>query len=254
MLIAATSTRTGDPWDDLEEVYGRMVGQWTTEMNHVVRVVGGFNSQQKHIGQEGVRFQTVARVKQQEAVQFLIANAFKTPQFMIRPEILRRIQTTGVVERIRTSQASILGGLMQDARLDRMVEQTALDGPTAYPPVAFLGDLRKGVWVELDTPAQPIDIYRRNLQRSYLDVIDQRLNEGAAPPSDEVRSLLKGELRALDKQLATTLPSVTDEVTRRHLQDSRDEIAKILDPRAMRTRPGGDAAAGRGGRGGGAVR
>jgi hypothetical protein len=46
----------------------------------------------------------------------------------------------------------------------------------------------------------------------------------------------------------------TDEVTKRHLQDSRDEIAKILDPRAMRTRPGGDAAAGRGGRGGGAVR
>jgi hypothetical protein len=254
MLIAATSTRTGDPWDDLEEVYGRMVGQWTTEMNHVVRVVGGFNSQQKHIGQEGVRFQTVARVKQQEAVQFLIANAFKTPQFMIRPEILRRIQTTGIVERIRTSQASILGGLMQDARLDRMVEQTALDGPTAYPPVAFLGDLRKGVWVELDTPAQPIDIYRRNLQRSYLDVVDQRLNEGAAPPSDEVRSLLKGELRALDKQLATALPMATDEVTKRHLQDSRDEIAKILDPRAMRTRPGGDAAAGRGGRGGGAIR
>ena len=131
-------------------------------------------------------------MKQQEAVQFLIANAFKTPQFMIRPEILRRIQTTGIVERIRTSQASILGGLMQDARLDRMVEQTALDGPTAYPPVAFLGDLRKGVWVELDTPAQPIDIYRRNLQRSYLDVVDQRLNEGAAPPSDEVRSLAQG--------------------------------------------------------------
>jgi len=221
-----------------------------------VRVVGGFNSQQKHVGQEGVRFQTVARVKQQEAVQFLIANAFKTPQFMIRPEILRRIQTTGVVERIRTSQASILGGLMQDARLDRMVEQTALDGPTAYPPVAFLGDLRKGVWVELDTPAQPIDIYRRNLQRSYLDVIDQRLNEGAAPPSDEVRSLLKGELRTLDRQLQTVLSAATttDEVTRRHLQDSRDQIAKILDPRAMRTRPGGDAAAGRGGRGGGAVR
>src|SRR6476646_10296595 len=245
MLIAATSTRTGDPWDDLEEVYGRMVGQWTTEMNHVVRVVGGFNSQQKHIGQEGVRFQTVARVKQQEAVQFLIANAFKTPQFMIRPEILRRIQTTGVVERIRTSQASILGGLMQDARLDRMVEQTALDGPTAYPPVMFLGDLRKGIWVELDTPGAVIDIYRRNLQRSYLDQVDNRLNIGP-PPSDEVRSLLKGELRALDKQLAAALPTATDEVTRRHLQDSRDQSATILDPRAMRTRATPAAGAGRG--------
>jgi hypothetical protein len=249
MLISATSTHVGDPWDDLEEVYGRMVGQWTTEMNHVVHVVGGFNSQQKHIGQDGVRFVTVPRIKQQEAVTFLIANAFKTPQFMIRPEILRRIQTTGIVDRIRTSQASILGGLLQDTRLDRMVEQTALDGPTAYPPIMFLGDLRKGVWVELETPATPIDIYRRNLQRSYLDIIDQRLNEGAEP-SDEVRSLLKGELRALDRQLQTALPAVSDEVTKRHLQDSRDEIAKILDPRAMRSRTA--AGAGAGGRGGGA--
>jgi hypothetical protein len=251
MLIAATSTRTGDPWDDLEEVYGRMIGQWTTEMNHVVRVVGGFNSQQKHIGQDGVRFTTVTRVKQQEAVQFLIANAFKTPQFMIRPEILRRIQTTGIVERVRTSQASILGGLLQDSRLDRMVEQAALDGPTAYPPIMFLGDLRKGIWVELDTPTQAIDVYRRNLQRSYLDIVDQRLNEGTEP-SAEVRSLLKGELRALDKQLQTALSAETDEVTRRHLQDSRDEITKILDPRAMRTRPA--AGAGAAGRGGGGAR
>ena len=97
--MPATSTKVGDPWNELEEVYGRMVSQWTTEMNHVVRVVGGFNSQQKHIGQEGVRFVSVAKEKQTEAVQFLLQNAFQTPQFMIRPEILRRIQVTGVVDR-----------------------------------------------------------------------------------------------------------------------------------------------------------
>ena len=61
--MTATSYKTGDPWDDLEEVYGRMVGQWTTEMNHVVRVVGGFDSQQKHIGQDGVRFATVREAR-----------------------------------------------------------------------------------------------------------------------------------------------------------------------------------------------
>ena len=36
MLMKATNYKTGDPWDELEEVYGRMVGQWTTEMGHVV--------------------------------------------------------------------------------------------------------------------------------------------------------------------------------------------------------------------------
>jgi hypothetical protein len=252
MLLTATSTRVGDPWDDLEEVYGRMVSQWTNEMNHVVRLVGGMNSQQKHIGQTGVRFETVPRTKQLEAVQFLLANAFQTPSFMIRPEILRRIQPTGAVDRVRTAQASVLSGLLLTARLDRMVEQVAIDGPIAYPPVTFLVDLRKGLWSELAKPGASIDVYRRNLQRTHLGTIDDRLNNGAEP-SDEVRALLKGDLRALDRELQTALarvPAIPDEATRRHLQDSRDEIAKILDPRAMRTRPAPPAAGAPAGRGG----
>jgi hypothetical protein len=248
MLLAATSTRVGDPWDELEEVYGRMVSQWQTELNHVVRVVGGFTSQQKHIGQQGVRFVTVAKARQAEAVQFLLHNAFQTPSFMIQPEILRRIQATGVVDRVRTAQNSILGNLLQSARLDRMVEQGALDGAVAYSPIQFLTDLRKGVWVELTKPAVPVTVYRRNLHRSYLDAVDDRLN-GNTAPSDEVRALLRGELRALNTQIQKTLPAVADEVSRRHFLDARDQIAMSLDPRAMRTRtpPPVGAPGGRGG-------
>src|SRR5262245_7452800 len=252
MLLGATSTKVGDPWNELEEVYGRMVSQWQTEMNHVVRVVGGFTSQQKHIGQEGVRFVMVPRDKQAEAVQFLLQNAFQTPMFMIRPEILRRIQVTGVVDRVRTAQNSIMSGLLQTARLDRMVEQVALDGPAAYPPVNFLRELRKGVWAELAKPGTAIDIYRRNLQRSYLGTIDDRLN-GNTEPSDEVRALLRGELRALDVELQGAVAGTTDVATKRHLEDSRDQIATILDPRAMRTRGAAPAAGGRGGRGGASI-
>ena len=249
MLMPATSTKVGDPWNELEEVYGRMVGQWTTEMNHVARLVGAFNSQQKHIGQEGVRFVSVPKEKQTEAVQFLLQNAFQTPAFIIRPEILRRIQVTGVVDRIRTAQNSIMNNLLQAARIDRLVEQAALDGPAAYTPVQFLTELRKGVWVELAKPGTAIDIYRRNLQRSYLGTIDDRLN-GNTEPSDEVRALLRGELRALDVEIQASIAGASDVATRRHLQDSRDQITMILDPRAMRTRTADPAAGGRGGRGG----
>jgi hypothetical protein len=91
-------------------------------------------------------------------------------------------------------------------------------------------------------------VFRRNVQRVHLDAIDTRLN-GPEEPSDEVRALLKGELRAIDQQIGRALPGVTDVATRRHLQDARDMIAAALDPRAMRTRT--VAAAGGGGRGGG---
>jgi hypothetical protein len=246
VLMKATSYKTGEPWDELEEVYGRMVGQWTTEMGHVVRVIGGVDSQQKHIGQNGVRFTTVAKSRQQEALKFLIDNAFTTPTFMIRPDILRRIQPTGVIARVSTMQSGLIGQLLQAQRLDRMAEQAALDGPLAYSPLQFLTELRAGVWSELAKPGTAINIYRRNLQRAYLDQMDSRIN--TAGGSEEVRSLARGEVKALDRQLAAALPGAPDELTRRHLQDCRDGIKEMLDP--LVPRPAAAAGAGRGGRGG----
>jgi hypothetical protein len=248
-LMKATSYKQGAAWDELEEVYGRMVGQWNTEMGHVVRIIGGVDSQQKHIGQEGVRFVTVSKARQAEALQFLLANAFTTPSFMIRPDILRLIQPTGIVDRVRTAQAGIMSNLLQAARLDRMAEQATLDGAAAYSPLQFLTELRAGVWSELAQPGTSINIYRRNLQRSYLDNMDARLNGVAG--STEVRALARGELRALDVQLqrAVAAPGL-DELTRRHLLDCRDEIATSLDRLVPRPAGGGGGGGGRGGRGG----
>jgi len=252
MLLKATSTKPGDPWDDLERVYGRMVSQWSVEMGQVVRVIGGLESQQVHIGQAGMRFKTVPRARQVAALQFLLANAFTVPSFMIQPDVLRRIQPVGVVDRVRAAQTTLLTGLLQGARLDRMTEQATLDGVVAYPPLAFLTDLRNGIWSELAKPGTAINLYRRNAQRAYLDNLDQRLN-GTPGSSAEVRSLVKGELKALDRQLQTAAAAAgLDENTRRHLTDSRDEIAMILDPRVPR--PAATPAAPAGGRGGGGIR
>ena len=248
MLLSATTGKAGDPYDELTEVYARMVGQWTTEMNHVTQVVGGFYSQQKHIGQAGPRFTPVARDKQIQAVRFLLDNAFQTPGLMVKADILRLISPTGVMARVRTAQNSVMNSLLQTARLERLIEQSAIDGTAAYSPVQFLADFRGGIWSELRTPGRAIDPYRRNTHRIYLDTIDNRLN-GGAEPSGEVRALLKGELRTLRAQLVAAIPGATDRATRLHLEDSRDAIDEILDPRAMRTRGAAAPAAAAGGRG-----
>lgn len=244
MLVPATTGEKGSNYDDLSEIYGRMLGQWSLEMNHVGNIVGGFDSQEKHIGQEGVRFTPVAKAHQQDAVRFLNENAFATPTWAIDKEILRRIEPIGALNRVRNAQNSVLNNLLSSARFARLIEQNALDGQDSYQAGDFLADVRHGVWGELDAPSVTIDAYRRNLQRSYLDIANNKLNAGpqAVPQglprgfaalfvtSGDEKEYYRSELRTLDASVAKAIANSTDRPTIIHLEGVRDEIAKILNP------------------------
>jgi Met-zincin/Domain of unknown function (DUF5117)/Domain of unknown function (DUF5118) len=230
MLMPATTTRVGEPYDDLDELYGRLLGQWSIELTHVTAIVGGFLSQQKSVGQSGVRFMPVPRDRQAAAVAFLNDNAFATPTFVIKPEILRRIEAVGAIERVRIAQSRVLNALLSPARLTRLVEQDAIDGVQAYHPVEFLGDVRRGIFRELSATSVKIDPYRRNLQRAYVDLLRDRVRARESAPGD-ARALFKGELRALDREVRVALARQPERVTALHLQDVRDQIARALDPK-----------------------
>jgi len=230
MLLPAT-THQGEPYDDLEELYGRMLGQWATELNHVTGIVGGFNSQQKHAGQDGVRFVIVPKEQQAAAVRFLNENAFATPAWAVKPEILRRIEAAGALARVNQAQERVLNSLLNNARFDRLVEQEAIDGMAAYKPADFMVDVRRGIWSELEGAGPiKIDVYRRNLQNSYIDLLSNKLNVRPSV-TDDYRALIKAELRDLSAAIPTASARASDRQTRAHLADARDQIAKALDPK-----------------------
>jgi hypothetical protein len=243
MLLTATTAKKGEPYEDLAELYGRMLGQWTLEMGHVAALVGGFDSQEKYVGQKGVIFTPVPRERQVLAVKFLNENTFVTPSFFIKPEILRRIEEVGVIDRVWHAQRSVLNNLMNPSRLARLVEQETLDGKSSYSPIDFLGDVRRGVWKELEgTGEVKIDAFRRNLQRSYVELMNDRLNRptpappqipGYTPPptTEDVRPFFRGELRTLSAAVTAAMPRTKDRETRMHLEDMKDQIAKALDPK-----------------------
>lgn len=229
MLLPATS-HPGEPYDDLQELYERMLGQWATELNHVTGIVGGFTSQQKHGGQDGVRFTIVPKERQAAAVRFLHENAFATPTWALKPEVLRRIEPNGVISRVNVAQERVLNSLLNNARFDRLVEQEAIDGMAAYRPADFMADLRRGIWSELEAGPVRIDVYRRNLQNSYIDLLSNKLNVRPAV-TDDYRALIKQELRDLSAAIGAASARAADRQTRAHLADARDQIAKALDPK-----------------------
>lgn len=245
LLIAANTTDRLRDYSDLDENYERLVGQWQRELGHVVTLVGGVYRAEKYPDQPGVIFTPTSRARQQTAVRFLLDNAFTTPAFFFDLDILRRIEQTGTVDRVRQAQSALLTGLLNDARMNRLVDQQALASVAA--PAYGLGDLlhdvRQGLFREIAT-AGSIDVYRRNLQRACVDLLGTKLQPppppgpppfpGFVPPPprpEEAKALVRGELRDLDSTIAVVLVRVRNRETRLHLQDLRFRIDQILNPR-----------------------
>jgi hypothetical protein len=227
-LLNATQEK-GEDWTQLQRVYGRLLGQWSLEMGHVAALIGSSDSRQVHGGQSGVRFKPVAKQRQQAAVRFLLDHGLIVPKWALNPEVLRRIEPDGALARIRAAQNRLMSGMLSTTRINRLVEHAAMD-PKAYTPSEFLTDVRKGVFSEIYAGKPVIDTFRRNTQRIYIDQMAEKLN-GRAPVSDDARALVRAELKSLGADATRAMATAADRATRAHLDDMKDQIAKILDPR-----------------------
>jgi hypothetical protein len=245
--IATAATQPMEDNADLAELYNRTVGQWATEANHVATMVGGAQVWYKAGGQPGDVYTPISRARQAEAVRFINENVFRTPTYLIRPEIGSRIEAGGMVNRINNAQSRVLNTLMDDQRMNRLLDQegTARDRGSIYSLATMLDDVREGVWSELGgTPA--IDVYRRELQNDFIAIIGRKLNPpattanqqpnfpGFTPPpplAEDAKSHLRGQLATLRTEIQRALPRTSDRATQLHLQGAMYRIDQILDPK-----------------------
>ncbi|MEQ1693585.1 MAG: zinc-dependent metalloprotease, partial [Gemmatimonas sp.] len=250
ILESATAWKDGTTYDDLEEMYGRTVGQWATEMGHVARIIGSQYKQEKLVGQKGAVFRNVEPSRQKDALKFLLENAFATPTWLLDESILRKIEASGSLNRVGNAQARALSSIVSNDRLARMLEMESMakSKNDVYAVADMLADLRKGLWSEISTGGD-IDVFRRRLQRLYLEAMASKINPpsaaaaavpaggggrggGAAPVTTaDFRPILKSEMRALDADLATAIAKTSDRMSKAHLEDARDQIKQMLEPK-----------------------
>lgn len=228
-FIVESAGQEGQDYSTLVELYNNVVQQRNRYIGHVVTWVGGVISHQKVFGQEGVVHTPVPRYRQVEAMEWLVDEAFTTPHFLLQPEILRLFEPQGAPERIMQSQRAMLMQLLSDDRIRRMAEIETTHGAEmdVYRVSHMLRDVRQGVWAELDTARPNIDLYRRNLQRAWVDVVHARLHSNNL--SGETRALLRGNLRLINTQIGRQIGNAANAETRMHLEDMRDEIIALLD-------------------------
>jgi hypothetical protein len=235
MMLDVTE-QPGEDYSELEAMYGQAVGQWGRYMGHVAAIVGSADTQEKY--GTGARFTPTSRNRQQEAIAYLAEVGFQVPDIFLDEAILRRIEPSGVVARFRTQQSRVVNNLLSQARLERLIEFETLDG-ASYTVADLMGDLRSGVWGELDDPSVRINTYRRNVQRAFLEAADNRLNPteeelsrnnnpAPAPWTSDVRGVMRAELQDLADSAESALLRAGNDITRVHLRDVVTEVERIL--------------------------
>lgn len=224
-LVKATC-RENEDYDDLRNMYEALVAQRSRELAHVVSVVGGMVRNNLYFGHADRSFDPVPAARQREAVAFLNANALKTPERLVTPDILMRLESSGAADRILSSQRFLLMSLLSDGRVRRMAEHVQRSPRDAYAPSALAQDLSDGIFSELAAAPIDIDLYRRNLQRAYIDVLGGFLN------GPSVNSDMPGIARAqLEAVLARLKAAAAQGVVQAHLKDLIVRIERHLDPR-----------------------
>ena len=233
------TNENGKNYDDLEELYGQVLGQWNRYNGHVKSNIGGVYETHKTYDQPGIVYQYVPKDVQQKAMNWMLKETFSTPTWMLNEDVLNRIEGAGTVERIRSLQVRALNQVLDQGRLARLIEAEAKLGSATYTPIEMMQDLRNGLWSELRR-GNRVDTYRRNLQRAYIErmhhfMTEEQKNSFGNTKVDvsqsDIRPLVRAELKALRTQVRNGLGRTSDRMTRYHLEDAIERIDLILDPK-----------------------
>ena len=237
-LIPA-GTKYGESYDDLAALTNQLLGQWRTELFHLLPVVGGVVELDAHVGRgNGQIFKAVPAAQQSKAVNLLLTKGIRQPSTIFTTELLSKITPVGPVSSYESLQSFILRGLFTESRIKRIQDTTAREGASAYTVSKLVDDVVNGVFAELNGSNVVVDASGRNLHRSFIKLTDERLNGSSASATD-LKPLLKDGLRNLARRIDVALPKVKDRLTSAHLRTVREDISKVLDDKYSRPAGGG---------------
>lgn len=246
-LPAWTRTANED-YTDLQGIYTQLTSQFNRYMGHVSKNIGGILETPKTVEQSGTVYERNPASKQKEAMKFLAEQLFTTPTWIIDQNILNN---TGddPLEMINKVQSPTLNRLVSNTTLAKLISAEAADGNAAYKITDFFTDMDAAVFSELKSNKE-IDLYRRNLQKAYVEKMIglikpadktptsltmtlQRTSTGSSLSAmqSDVASVVKGELKALNTSIKSAAIQASG-VSKYHLEDLSDRIEQALNPKS----------------------
>ena len=242
-LVTWTKTANED-YADLADMYREVTIQLRRYVGHVCYNFGGIYETLKKNNQDGAVYEYVSKATQKEAIEFLNKQIFTTPTWLINKDVVTKTGSNPTYV-ILSVQETALSRMLNAYTMNKMLNAEAANGSAAYTVNDLLGDLKQTIFTEL-VSKKPIDIYRRNLQKSYVERLGALINPpaqggivinfGSAPQlvdlkKGDIISYLKGNARELKALADAGAITATDKATKYHLLDISDRLGRILNPK-----------------------
>ena len=236
-LISWTREPDAD-YENLTQQYSQLLGQYGRYMGHVLKNIGGVMTTLKTVEQSGAVVEYVPKAKQKEAMRFLQEQLFATPVWLLDKQVFSKTGGGSIIT-ISRQQDAVLSSLLSAQRMYALLQFQGNKGRAAYSLAEMLGDLQNGIFSELRSSGA-VSIYRRNLQKSYVEKMIELLKPaaalgvGAPMPSSgpdvkttDLYSVVKMKLRELLAQVKAT--AGRDKMTKAHLMDLKDRIEEVFE-------------------------
>ncbi|QLG45129.1 zinc-dependent metalloprotease [Costertonia aggregata] len=242
-LVEWTSGQTNN-YEDLEELYGELLSVYSRYVGHVANNIGGVYENIKTPEQEGYIYTHLDKKSQQESMSWLHKNIFETPKWLVDKDILQNIDHAGHFEKVRRLQTRYLNSILSFDRIGRLIDAETINNEY-YSALQMMQELSKGIWGEVDKKSN-VDLYRRNLQRSYIERMAYLMTNEASKSrysrpgfestlfynveTSDVRPLVRGELNRLSRKIRTAKNSGVNTITKYHYEDILARIDDLLEP------------------------
>ena len=192
------TTEPKENYNELDELYGELIGVYRRYIYHVLNLVGGIYDTPHNENQKGVvRYVNVDVDKQMEALNFMEKNLWNTQNWLMDKSLISQIRAEGVLGLLQGLQLSAFNRILSVSKLNRMLSAgESLEGN----PLSVQGLIDNLFETIVKKPENP-DLSEQRLQIHFLQRIDELMGEEKLNPS--IKSFLldtKNKIHKLAKR------------------------------------------------------
>ena len=227
-VISLLPKVTNDQSDNarLERLYGKTLALWNDHMGHVLSLIGGYDIQYKPLRQSGNLYTPIAWEKQQEALDFLLTNAFAPPEWLTRPSFMAKTKYSSFPDQVMQYQQRLLQEMIMAPRLNRLTYLESRPGNEGVVET-YLSRLRLGLFSELRKEHEALDRRGQGIQVLFIEQMIKILDQESPgldkeqqffAHSDYVKSLVMHQLMALKKDIESGMAKDLEDPSSGHWQ------------------------------------